>query len=387
MKVCLITLDFPPFRSSGLTIYAENLARGLVEWGHHVTVIAAERPSRQRLSDAIVPPGVQVLRMPIGALEWVGLGWQAARYLHRHGDRFDVIHFVDVHFAYAWHGSFVASAFQSFRQRLTADHGRPYHSGRLDYFMRRVYYTIARYLAENPSLHRARHLFMSSYATQSEFEKHYGVPPDRMDVIYPGIDLRPFQGLPDPKQARARLGLPLDQPILLYIGFSTPRKGVEYLARAFRALDKHALLVMVGKWEKNYLKKFMNALGELRSRVRIVGYVSDVEKRIYLAAADVFVFPTLLEGFGFPLVEAMAAGVPVITTSAGAAGEVVGDAGLVVPPADSAALANALNRFLSDPGLAERLRLAGPARAREYFDLQFMIAKIDQAYRNYSAGH
>ncbi len=345
MKVCLITLDFPPFRSSGLTIYAENLARGLVEWGHHVTVIAAERPSRQRLSDAIVPPGVQVLRMPIGALEWVGLGWQAARYLHRHGDRFDVIHFVDVHFAYAWHGSFVASAFQSFRQRLTADHGRPYHSGRLDYFMRRVYYTIARYLAENPSLHRARHLFMSSYATQSEFEKHYGVPPDRMDVIYPGIDLRPFQGLPDPKQARARLGLPLDQPI------------------------------------------FMNALGELRSRVRIVGYVSDVEKRIYLAAADVFVFPTLLEGFGFPLVEAMAAGVPVITTSAGAAGEVVGDAGLVVPPADSAALANALNRFLSDPGLAERLRLAGPARAREYLDLQFMIAKIDQAYRNYSAGH
>lgn len=381
MRICLISLDFPPFRSSGLTIYAENLARGLVEWGHQVTVISADRPQLRELCDASIPRGVRVLRMSVGPLEWVNIGWKAARYLRRYADNFDIIHFVDVHFAYAWHGPFVASAFQSFRQRLTAHHGKPYHSSHLDYLFRWIYYTLARYWAEQPSLQRARHLFMSSQATQREFIGHYGIPANRTTVIYPGIDLGPFQRLPDRKMARAQLGLPPNSPILLYIGFSTPRKGVEYLAQALKTLDRNVLLIMVGRWEKGYLNRFLRVLGNTKERVQLVGYVPDKDKITYLAAADIFVFPTLLEGFGFPLVEAMAAGLPVITTSAGAAGEVVGNAGLVVPPGDSTALADALNRLLMDPTLAESLRRAGQTRVQKYFDLWFMIAGIEQVYK------
>lgn len=382
MRICLVSLDFPPFRSSGLTIYAENLARGLAKWGHQVTVIAGNRSHSKQFRDASAPPGIRVLRVPVGPFEWLSVGWQAARYLRYHAGSFDIIHFADVHFAYAWHGQFVASAFQSFRQRLTAHHGRPYHSGRFDYVFRKIYYTLAKRWMEQPSAWRARFLFMSSQATQREFIEHYGIPANRTSVIYPGIDLEPFQRLPDRKTARARVGLPHDVPVLLYIGFSTPRKGVEYLGHALSKLNRHVLLIMVGRWEKAYLNRFLRIIEDLQSSVRLVGYVSDEEKITYLAAADIFVFPTLLEGFGFPIVEAMAAGLPVITTSAGSAGEVAGNAGLIVPPGDSAALADALNCLLMDPALADRLRSAGQARAREHFDLWLMIKKIDRAYKS-----
>ncbi len=381
MRVCLVTLDFAPFRSSGLTIYAENLARGLAERGHQVTVVAAVRPQRHWLEEAPMSDRVRVVRVPVGRLDWIGLGWQAARYLRFCCADFDVVHFADVHFAYACRSPFVASAFQSFRQRLTSHHGRPYHTGWRNYVFRRLYYSVARQAMEQPSLRRARHLLMSSQATQREFVKHYRVLPGRTTVVYPGVDLGRFQGLPERRDARRRLGLPLDMPILLYVGFSTPRKGVEYLAQALRAMARPVYLVMVGKWEEGYQRRFLEALGDMQSQVRLAGYVSDADKLTHFAAADVFVLPTLLEGFGIPLVEAMAAGLPIVTTSAGAAGEVVGDAGLVVPPGDSQALASALERLLTDSALAERLRQVGPARARECFDLRNMAAKVEEVYR------
>ncbi|MCS7220913.1 MAG: glycosyltransferase family 4 protein [Anaerolineae bacterium] len=381
MRVCLVTLDFAPFRSSGLTIYAENLARGLAERGHQVTVIAADRSQSHRVDDVPIPSGIRVLRMPIGRLDWIGLGWQAARYLRSRCADFDVVHFADVHFAYAFRSPFVASAFQSFRQRLTSHHGRPYHTGWRNYIFRRLYYSVARQVMECPSLRRARHLLMSSQATQREFVRHYRVDPSRTTVVYLGIDLKRFQALPEQKKARRQLGLPLDVPILLYVGFSTPRKGVEYLAQALRAVDRSLYLVMVGQWERGYQRRFLEALGDAQSRVRLTGYVPDTEKPIYFAAADIFVLPTLLEGFGIPLVEAMAAGLPIVTTSAGATGEVVGDAGLVVPPGDSQAFASALERLLAEPALAEQLRQMGPARARECFDLYDMAARVEEIYR------
>lgn len=381
MRICLVTLDFPPFRSSGLTIYAENLARGLAERGHQITVIAADRPQSDRVEDVPMPSGVRVLRVPVSRLDWIGLGWQAAWYLRSYRADFDIVHFVDVHFAYAYRGPFIASAFQSFRQRLTSHHGQPYHAGWRNYLFRRVYYSVAWQAMERPSLQRAQHLLMSSQATQREFVRHYRVHPNRTTVVYPGIDMERFRSLPGRREARRQLGLPLDVPVLLYVGFSTPRKGLEYLAQALRAVSRSLYLVMVGQWERGYQRRFLEVLGDARSQVRLAGYVPDADKPTYFAAADIFVLPTLLEGFGIPLVEAMAAGLPIVTTSAGAAGEVVGDAGLVVPPGDSQAFASALERLLTEPALAERLSQIGPKRARECFDLHNMAAKVEEVYR------
>lgn len=380
MRVCLVTLDFLPFRSSGLTIYAENLARGLAARGHEITVVAAQRPAPASVDQIALPEAVQVARVPVGRADWIGLGWQAARYLARQSSRFDVVHFADVHFAYAYQRPYVATAWQSFRQRLTSAGGQPYHTSWRNYLFRRTYYTAARWLLELPSVRRARHIVMPSQATQAEFLRHYGADPARVTLIYPGLDLARFRALPEREAARARLGLPGDAPVALYVGFSTPRKGVEHLARAANTLPALRLL-MVGKWEAGYRERFEAALGAAQDRTTLAGYVPDAELPWYYAAADVLVLPSLLEGLGIPPIEAMAAGIPVVVTAGGAAAEAVGPAGLAVPPADSAALAEALTRVLADRGLAQRLGEAGRQRAFALFDLAAAAQCIEAIYR------
>jgi glycosyltransferase involved in cell wall biosynthesis len=381
VRICLVTLDFPPFRSSGLTIYAEKVARGLAGRGHQVTVVAASRPGSERAESIELARGITVVRVPVGRADWIGLGWQVARRLQSRAAEFDLIHFADIHFAYAHRGLFVATGHQSFRQRLSSHGGRTYHVNRRDYLFRTLYYTIARRIMEQPCAQRAQHLIMVSAATRQEFVDHYDVAPSRTTVIYTGVDLGRFETLPEQATARQKLGLPSDAPVLLYVGFSTPRKGLEYLAGALGIMQSPAHLVMVGKWEKHYQERFLHALGNARTRVHIVGYVPEADLMTYFAAADVFVLPSLLEGFGIPLVEAMASGVPVVTTVAGAAGEIVGDAGLVVPPGDSPALAAALDRMLADHDLASQFRQIGQARVRTLFDERRMVADVEAVYQ------
>ena len=115
MRICLISLDYKPYRSSGLTIYAEDLATGLVELGHEISVIAAKRPGLpvQHQVDK-----VEVYRAGIDGLDWITYGWRAANLLEQLQQKksFDVVHFLDLHFAYHYRGPFIASVWQSFRQ-------------------------------------------------------------------------------------------------------------------------------------------------------------------------------------------------------------------------------------------------------------------------------
>jgi glycosyltransferase involved in cell wall biosynthesis len=380
VRICLVTLDYPPFRSSGLTIYAESVARGLADRGHSVTVVSANRGEGERVAGLEPPEEVAVERVPVGRTDWIGFGWHAARYLRSHQPDFDIVHFADVHFAHAYRGPFIASAFQSFRQRLTSHHGQPYHTHWRNYLFRMAYYHGARWLMEQPSVHRAQHLIMPSAATQQEFIDHYGVEPSRSTLVYLGIDTQRFDFLPAKAQARRQLRLPDDVPVLLYVGFSTPRKGVEYLAQALGQMQIRAYLMMVGKWEANYQERFQSALGSASERVRIAGYVTDKELLTYFAAADAFVLPTLLEGFGIPLVEAMAAGIPTVTTDGGAAAEIVGPAGLTVPAGEAESLASALDNLLMSPDLASRLSQAGRTRARIMFDERRTAGQVESVY-------
>lgn len=129
-----------------------------------MTVIAAQSPQLplyQQLDQ------IAIYRAPIDSLEWITYSWRAANLLDKlqQQEPFDIVHFLDVHFAYHYRGAFVASLWQSFRQRLTAWQGRPYHTGTLDCWWRVVYYQAARYRMEQPSLLRARRLLASCAST------------------------------------------------------------------------------------------------------------------------------------------------------------------------------------------------------------------------------
>ncbi len=384
MDICLINLDFVPFRSSGLAVYGERLALGLAERGHQITVIASRRPGMPAHE---TQGEIEVYRVPIGRSNWLGFAWYAGRLARRLARvrRFDVVHFLDAHFAYAYRGRYIASLFQSFRQRVSSDRALPYHSSMVNLVGRFVYYHLARLGPERRAVRRsqAAALIASSQATADEFITHYRVPPERVTVVPLGIDTEFFRPLPQAATAlRRELGLAAGERVVLYVGFSTPRKGLETLAEALPQLGSDVRLLMVGQWEKGYREKVMRALGRHRDRVLELGYVPDADLPPLYALADLFVFPSLLEGFGLPPVEAMACGVPVVASAVGSLPEVVADAGLLVPPHDADALAGAIQSLLDDDALRRGLGERGRQRATAQFDQSQMVSRTLGVYRS-----
>jgi glycosyltransferase involved in cell wall biosynthesis len=369
MHICLVSLDFKPYRSSGLAIYAEDLARGLLELGVGVTVLAARRPG---LPAFHTEGGIDLHRPPAGRLEWITYSWHAARLLRRLEQRapFDLVHFLDVHFAYAYTGPFVASLWQSFRQRLVARGGQPCHTGAVDLLRRQVYFRVARRYMERPSLARAGRLIASCRSTRDEFIRHYYVPPERVDLALQGIDTGFFRPVPA-DALRRRLGL-VGCRVLLFVGFITPRKGLEYLAQAMRLLPEDVHLVIAGRWAPRCRARFLDAAGPAASRVHEAGFVADEERPAYYSLADLYVSPSLLEGLGITPIEAMACGTPAVVTSASSGPEEVGDAGLTVSPCDPEALAAGIRSLLEDDALRGRLGQRGRQRVLELFSYRRM---------------
>lgn len=383
MQICLVTLDYKPYRGSGLAIYAEDLARGLGELGHCVTVLASQRPG---LPEHHKVDGVDVYRVPPGALDWCTYSWRAAKLLRRleQERHFQIVHFLDVHFAWAYRGPFVASVWQSFHQILTACVGRPCHTGTLDRLRREAYYRIARQCMERPSLARAGRLVASCQSTRNEFITEYHVPPAKIDLALQGIDTDFFRPVLAGDLCH-RLGLDGCQ-VLLFVGFVTPRKGLEFLARAMQMLPDRVHLVVVGRWAPACHSRFMAALGPAAARVHQVGFVADEERPAYYSMADLYVSPSLLEGLGITPIEAMACGTPAIVTSASSGPEEVGDVGVIVPPRDPQALACAIQGLLEDDDLRAQLGQRGRERVLSEFSYGRMAELTSRTYQRFLQG-
>ena len=380
MRICLVGLDYKPYRSSGLTIYTEDLARGLTELGHEVTVLAARRPGLPRHHRI---DGIEIHRVPIDRSDWIGYSWRAAQLL-RHMEReeaFQVVHFASVYFAYAYRGRFVASFWDSFRQRMTARGGGPYHTGPIDLIWRQVYYRLARRFMERPSLAQAGRLIVCCESAMKEFFTHYHMSHARIDLGVQGIDTNRFRRVPS---ADLRQSLRLSGcRVLLFMGFITPRKGLEYLLLAMHSLPEDVHLVIAGRWDPTYRAYCRKLLDALPRRVHEVGLLPDEQRAHYYSMADVYVSPSLLEGFGITPIEAMACGTPAIVTSASSGPEEVGEAGLVVPPCDPQALASAIARLLEDRDLRQELGRRGRERVLKKFTYERMALLTLQTYERF----
>ena len=216
----------------------------------------------------------------------------------------------------------------------------------------------------------AAHLLADSEATRRDLVRRYGVPPEKITVAYPGYDER-LAPVTDPAAlaaVRARYGL--TGPYLLYLGTLHPRKNLSRLIQAFYNLQPatcNLQLVLAGKkgWLYDDIFAQVRALG-LTERVIFTGYVPDDDLPALLSGALAFVYPSLYEGFGFPVLEAMACGAPVVCSNVSSLPEVAGDAALLVDPLDTAALAAALARLVGDEGLRRELRERGFRQVRKF---------------------
>ena len=200
-----------------------------------------------------------------------------------------------------------------------------------------------------------------SNATKRELTD-LGVAEERVHVVPWGVE--PFS-VTDEDIARVRARHGVRDRYVLWVGTIEPRKNLAGLITAFRRLratDVELLLVGPEGWNEDLAAR----LGGHDSRIRAVGFVPTDELRALYAGAAAFCYPSLREGFGIPLLEAMMAGAPVVTSSGTATEEVAGAAGICVDPRDHDAIAQALESVLDDDGLAQRLRADAIARARSF---------------------
>ena len=209
---------------------------------------------------------------------------------------------------------------------------------------------------------RAARVITGSEHTKGELVELLGVEPARVAVTPYGVSPR-FRTMDvDAAWLRERFGI--DRRYVLCVGTLEPRKNMVGALRAFREVARtvdDVLLVLVGGggWRN---AEFEAELGD-RDRLCLTGHVSDEELARLYAGASCFLYPSLYEGFGLPVLEALASGTPVVTSDRASLPEVVGDAGLSVSPQDVDALADAVTRVLTDPDLAADLRRRGLARA------------------------
>lgn len=217
------------------------------------------------------------------------------------------------------------------------------------------------------SARRARRVIAVSRFTASESVALLGLAPERVEVVYHGVE-PVFRPLPRAmvEHFRHRQGLP--EQFVLFVGTLEPRKNLVRLVEAIAQLGRDAVpLVLVGGagWLYRELYSRIKAL-ELERLVRWVGYVDRAELPLWYNSATVFAYPSLYEGFGLPVLEAQACGVPVVTSDCSSLPEAGGDAALLINPWDVQALADSIARLLRDVPLREELREKGLARAQSF---------------------
>ncbi len=209
-----------------------------------------------------------------------------------------------------------------------------------------------------------RFIAVSQYA-KSESVRRLGLPPDKIDVVYEGVNCQVF--CPGSRrQARLRLGLPLDDKIVLHVGCDVPRKNVAAAVRALARLDdRRILFIRVGRSAPRTRRLLADSALAAQTRV-IEGGVPDQDLAEYYRAADLLLFPSLREGFGLPVLEAMACGTPVVCGKGSAFDEVAADAALRVDGRDEKVLSEAVRAVLNDESAAQRLSRAGSRRAASF---------------------
>ncbi len=224
------------------------------------------------------------------------------------------------------------------------------------------------------SLARATAVIVPSEAARSDLLRFYGPAHERVHVIHHGTDAEAFSPASPPEVEDVRRRYRIAGPYIVFLGGFEPRKNLEVLVRAFGMLEDHRYrLVLSGgavPWVKGYRERIDRAIAglsaDLADRIVLTGYVSDPDRRALLSGAEVLAYPSLYEGFGFPILEGFAANVPVLTSDRSAMPETAGNAAFLVDPADPTSIAKGLGQLLGDDDLRNVLRAAGTARVATF---------------------
>jgi len=399
LRVCLLSYRTNP-HCGGQGVYVRNLSRALKDLGHHVEVVSG--PPGLELDQAIpvhMPrcldlynpealfrvPSLKELANPINLVEWLSVctmgfpepftfGLRAFLLLRdRFGD-YDIVHDNQcLSYGLLAIRRFVPTI-ATIHHPITVDRDTALREA--PNFRRRV--QIMRWYSfvgmQKRVSKRLDRIITVSKCARDDIAREFGIPKSKFIVAPNGVDTSLFRPVSGVERDRCR--------VIVTNSSDIPLKGLHYLLKAVGEVsEKRAVnLVVIGSPRENgRVSRLVSELG-IGEIVTFTGRVSDEDLVRHYARSWVAVVPSLYEGFGLPAAEAMACGLPVISTTGGALPEVVGDAGLLVPPGDSHALAGALMQLLDYPEWAKDLGEAGRRRVLDQFTWEQAARKTVRAY-------
>ncbi len=407
LNICLLTYRGNP-TCGGQGVYIDYLSRALLELGHRVDVISG--PPYPDLADGISlhrlpnldlynpdhlfkPARMSDLISPINQLEFLGMssggfpepftfGLRAYHYFRRKMPLYDIVH-DNQSLSYGVLGlrglGFPTVA--TIHHPITVDRDVEVKSAGslLRRLMKRRWYSFLG--MQKRVSRRLSHIITVSECSKRDISREFRTSGSTFRVVPNGINTDFFYPLPHIQRS--------ENSILVTNSADTPLKGLRYLLEAVASISRkrNIKLTVIGKPKKNgAIENLVNTLN-IERYVRFTGRIEYEEFARYYAEATMAVIPSLYEGFGMPAGEAMACGVPVISTVGGALPEVVGDAGILVPTADSRALEHAILSLLDDPERRRRLGTAGLERVKCSFAWKHAAQKTVDVYREAIDAH
>ncbi len=400
LKICMISYRSNP-HCGGQGVYIRNLSRALTDLGHTVEVVAGppdpllDKDVTLSMLDCLNLydpenmfriPSMKELKNPINLIEWLSVstqgypepftfGLRAYQYLKNKLKKYDIIHdnqslsygilalshkfptVATIHHPITVDRRIAIKSVRSFRKKI--QHMRWYS-----------FIGMQKRVAQ-----RLPKIITVSEFSKKDIVQDFNIPEERFSVVPNGINTSIFYPIPEISREPDR--------VIVTNSADTPLKGLYYLLQAIHEISKQkqVRLTVIGTPKKNGgVVKLIEKLG-IGHLIDFTGRISDEEFVRQYARASIAIVPSVYEGFGLPVGEAMASGIPVICTTGGALPEVAGDAAVMVPPENPTALANAILDLLNDPKRAEALGQAGYKRVMEQFTWKNAAEKTVEAYR------
>ena len=406
LRICLLSYRSNP-HCGGQGVYVKNISRALRDLGHHVDIVSGP-PQMQiepgipvhQLScldlynpdDLFRTPSLKELSDPVNLMEWLGVstmgfpepftfGLRAWRFLKDKWRHYDIIHDNQSLSYGLWairrHVPLVATI----HHPITIDRSiamRSVTSAWKKFKYLRWYSFIGMQKRVSRSL---PHIITVSACARDDISTDFNIPRNRFRIVPNGIDTRLFYPIPEITREKNR--------IMVTNSADMPLKGLRYLLQAVADLSKtrKIRLVVVGSPKKNgAIVRLIARLG-IGRLITFTGRINHEEFVRQYARASIAVVPSVYEGFGLPAGEAMACAVPVISTTGGALPEVVGDAGILVPPENPEVLGYAISDLLDNPDKANRLGQAGYERVQRHFTWKRAAEKTVDTYREAMDDH
>lgn len=406
LRICLLSYRGNP-HCGGQGVYLKNLSRALKDLGHHVEVLSG--PPDPQLDDDITVfrlpcldlynpdalfrvPSLKELRDPINIMEWIGIstmgftepftfGLRAYRFLKDRFHRYDVVHDNQCLsyglLAIKKHVPITVTV----HHPITVDRRLAIRSVWAPWRKLQLMRWYSFVGMQKRVAARLSPLITVSECARKDIAKEFRLPVQNLRAVPNGINTDLFYPLPEIERERNHL--------MVTNSADTALKGLSYLLLAVAELAKNRdlRLTVVGTPKENgSVAKLVRKLG-IGGLITFTGRIDNGEFVRHYAKATIAVVPSVYEGFGIPAGEAMACGVPVVSTTGGALPEVVGDAGILVPPADAGALAKAIGELLDNPQRARQLGEAGLKRIRDSFTWRKAAEKTVEVYRETIRDH